>query len=199
MLQFYADQTNFTRRLTDVRANAKFHSPDTTPEAVHSPKTENLSSVVAHLKDNLAVQYVYCWHGLSAYWSGVSATSPAMQKYNPRLVFAKPPAGLREIEPSMLWNPSVLAGVGAVYDPSGLFNDMHSYLAAAGVTGVKVDCQAGVGMVGSVTGGGPAVAARYHAALEDSVSKHFPQNDAINCMAHSTENIYRWRDTAVAR
>jgi hypothetical protein len=89
--------------------------------------------------------------------------------------------------------------LGAVYDPTSLFRDMHSYLAAAGVDGVKVDCQAGVGMVGSVTGGGPAVAARYHAALEDSVAEHFPSNDAINCMCHSTENIYRWRDTAVAR
>jgi hypothetical protein len=199
MLQFYADQTNFTRRLVDIRANSKFHGPDATPESVHSGKKEDLASVVAHLRSEMKVEFIYCWHGLSAYWSGVCPDSPAMRKYRPRVVFARPPRSLREIEPSMLWNPSVLGGLGAVYDPTPLFKDMHSYLAAAGVNGVKVDCQAGVGMVGSVTGGGPAVAARYHAALEDSVAEHFPSNDAINCMCHSTENIYRWRDTAVAR
>jgi Raffinose synthase or seed imbibition protein Sip1 len=199
MLQFYADQTNFTRRLVDIRANSKFHGPDATPESVHSGKKEDLASVVAHLRSEMHVEFIYCWHGLSAYWSGVCPDSPAMRKYRPRVVYAKPPRSLREIEPSMLWNPSVLGGLGAVYDPTPLFRDMHSYLAAAGVNGVKVDCQAGVGMVGSVTGGGPAVAARYHAALEDSVAEHFPSNDAINCMCHSTENIYRWRDTAVAR
>jgi len=199
MLQFYADQTNFTRRLVDVRANSKFHGPEATPESVHSRKKEDLASVVAYLRTEMNVDYIYCWHGLSAYWSGVCPDSPAMRKYRPRVVYARPPRSLREIEPSMLWNPSVLGGLGAVYDPTPLFKDMHSYLAAAGVNGVKVDCQAGVGMVGSVTGGGPAVAARYHAALEDSVAEHFPSNDAINCMCHSTENIYRWRDTAVAR
>ena len=199
MLQFYADQTNFTRRLVDVRANSKFHSPDATPESVHSGKKENLASVVSYLRSEMKVEFIYCWHGLSAYWSGVCPDSPAMRKYRPRVVYARPPRSLREIEPSMMWNPSVLGGLGAVYDPTPLFKDMHSYLAAAGVNGVKVDCQAGVGMVGSVTGGGPAVAARYHAALEDSVAEHFPSNDAINCMCHSTENIYRWRDTAVAR
>lgn len=121
-----------------------------------------------------------------------------------------------------------------------------------GINGVKVDCQAGVGLVGSRIGGGPTAAARVHQALEDSISTHFEvggwvggrpgawglepwgcsaahaqqsckrapplervhtpraapahrplpreqDNHAINCMCHSTENIYRWRDTAVAR
>ena len=56
---------------------------------------------------------------------------------------------------------------------------------------MKVDCQAGIGLMGSKRGGGPAVAAAFHGALEDSIRTHFPGNHAINCMAHSTENIYR--------
>ena len=63
---------------------------------------------------------------------------------------------------------------------------------ASGVDGVKVDCQAGVGLIGSVLGGGPAVSAKFHAALEKSVATHFPGNLMINCMCHTTENIYRW-------
>ena len=56
---------------------------------------------------------------------------------------------------------------------------------------MKVDCQAGIGLAGSALGGGPAMGKRYHAALEDSVEHHFPGNHCINCMCHSTENLYR--------
>jgi hypothetical protein len=57
---------------------------------------------------------------------------------------------------------------------------------------VKVDCQAGVGLSGSTLGGGAAVAAKYHEALEKSVLANFAGNQCINCMCHSTENLYRW-------
>lgn len=36
MLQFYAVSTSFTRRLTDIRANSKFSSPDATADDVSS-------------------------------------------------------------------------------------------------------------------------------------------------------------------
>jgi len=68
---------------------------------------------------------------------------------------------------------------------------LQAVMAAAGITGVKVDCQAGVGLIGSAMGGGPAVAQQYHLALEESIRQHFPTNDCINCMCHSTENFYR--------
>jgi hypothetical protein len=61
----------------------------------------------------------------------------------------------------------------------------------AGVDGVKVDCQSTLDMIGSSLGGGPALAAGYHAALEDSVATHFPGNACINCMCHSTSDLYR--------
>ena len=51
--------------------------------------------------------------------------------------------------------------------------------------------QAGVGLVGSALGGGPALSRTFHRALEGSVARHFPGNHAINCMCHSTENLYR--------
>ncbi|KAL4431159.1 hypothetical protein ABPG75_006415 [Micractinium tetrahymenae] len=199
MLQFFADSTNFTRRLTDIRANAKFSSPYATAEDATSGRREDLRSVVEHLRKRFNVQYIYCWHGLSAYWSGVSPNAPAVAKYQPHLYFPKPTPGLSEIEPSTAWNPGILAGVAVPHRPDLLFKDMHAYLADAGITGVKVDCQAGVGLVGSRMGGGPAAALRAHTALEDSIAANFADNHAINCMCHSTENIYRWRDTAVAR
>lgn len=40
-------------------------------------------------------------------------------------------AGVLELEPSMTWNPQVVAGIGAVTDPTQLHKDMHGYLAGA--------------------------------------------------------------------
>lgn len=199
LLEFYAASGDFTRRLTSVRANGKFSSPEAGPDDYFTGAEEDLKSVITSLKATFGVDYIYCWHGLPAYWSGVSVEDPGTETYSPELMFAKGTDGLYEVEPSMRWNPAVVAGIGMTRNPSQLYQDMHSYLATAGVSGVKVDCQAGIGLMGSKCGGGPALAADFHAALEDSIALHFPGNHAINCMAHSTENIYRWTDTAVAR
>ncbi len=97
-------------------------------------RTEDLASVVRSLRRSFGIEYIYAWHGLSAYWSGVAPASeaPGMTKYNARILYAQPTPGLAEIEPSMSWNPSVISGVGAPEDPAVLFNDMHSYLAGSG-------------------------------------------------------------------
>ena len=88
------------------------------------------------LRRSYGIEYIYAWHGLSAYWSGVAPASeaPGMAKYNSRILYAQPTPGLTEIEPSMAWNPSVISGVGSPEDPAVLFNDMHSYLAGSGTT-----------------------------------------------------------------
>ena len=68
--------------------------------------------------------------------------------------------------------------------------------ADCGVDGVKVDVQASVGLMGSQLGGGPHLTAQYHQSLEQSVQTSFPGNHCINCMCHSTENIYRYTGPA---
>jgi raffinose synthase len=197
ILDFIADQTNFSRRITDVRANSKFslESP-----GLKSPYvSEDLKGVVGQLKSEMGVEYVICWHGIMAYWSGVSMESVKMQKYSPHNICPNPGENLLKVEPSMRWNPVVLAGMGSVYDPYHLYNDMHRYLSECGVAGVKVDCQAGINLVGTAGGGGASIGSRYHHALESSTSKHFATNTVINCMCHTIENIYHWSSTAVAR
>jgi hypothetical protein len=57
---------------------------------------------------------VYCWHALPGYWGGVSLDAPAMKALAPFLHLPQPSPFLREIEPSMLWDPSFLGGVGAL-------------------------------------------------------------------------------------
>ena len=63
----------------------------------------------------------------------------------------------------------------------------------------QVDVQSGVAAMGGGMGGGPELARRYTRALEASVAEHFPSNGCINCMCHSTESLYRYRTTAIAR
>ncbi|GIM11600.1 hypothetical protein Vretimale_15098 [Volvox reticuliferus] len=206
MLSFYATASDFTRRLTSVRANGKFSHPDAGPDVDWAGVPEALGTVVAHIKRKFGVRYVYCWHGLPGYWAGVMPTDdgaagggagvPGMTAH---IRYASPTPGVLEIEPSMAWNPAVLAGVGVVDDPNRLYNAMHRYLHDCGVDGVKVDCQAGVGLIGTAMGGGAALSAAYQGALEGSVARHFRGNHVINCMCHSTENLYRMTATAVAR
>ncbi|KAG2451611.1 hypothetical protein HYH02_003392 [Chlamydomonas schloesseri] len=206
MLSFYATASDFTRRLTSVRANGKFSHPDAGSDTDWAGVPEALGTVVAHIKRKFGVRYIYCWHGLPGYWAGVMPTDhgelgggagiPGLESH---IRFASPTQGVLEIEPSMAWNPAVLAGIGVVADPNRLYNAMHRYLHDSGVDGVKVDCQAGVGLIGSAMGGGAALSAMYQGALEASVARHFAGNHVINCMCHSTENLYRMTATAVAR
>lgn len=44
-------------------------------------------------------------------------------------------------------------------------------LSECGIDGVKVDVQSTIGLVGSGAGGGPALAAQFHASLEDSARR----------------------------
>ena len=52
-------------------------------------------------------------------------------------------------------------------------------------------------------GGGTHIARLYTEAMEASVTEHFSSEngatDCINCMCHSTENLYRYKVTSVAR
>ena len=76
---------------------------------------------------------------------------------------------------------------------------MHQYLAAAGVDGVKVDAQSGLGPMAAGQGGGPSVVRAYTEALERSVAERFGPEHCINCMCHSTENLYAYKRTAMVR
>lgn len=45
--------------------------------------------------------------------------------------------GVLEVEPSMAWGPSALAGVGIVDDHKGLYEALHGYLASEGKIGSR--------------------------------------------------------------
>ena len=57
----------------------------------HPPqgRQEQLGVVVSSLKQLYGLRDVFCWHGLSLYWSGVSTQEPGVAKYKAQLVFSE--------------------------------------------------------------------------------------------------------------
>jgi len=90
--------------------------------------------------------------------------------------YPKPTPHLLMIEPALAWDPSSLSGVGLVEQLETLptiFRLMHSYLMDAGVDGVKVDAQSGIGALGSGMGGGSVFSRAAVQAVELSVKTAF--------------------------
>ena len=166
-----------------------------------STASDGLATVVGRIKA-LGVDRVYCWHALFGYWGGLHPKMPGVRKFGPPVL--KTPThtpGVYAVEPSQAWDPITLGGVGVVPSASlaRFYAELHAYLAAAGVDGIKVDGQAVVGGLGAGVGGGPALARETHAALERSVETYFPENGLINCMCHSSENILNFSESNLAR
>ena len=58
-----------------------------------SNSTEDLSTVVQHVKKEFGLDFVYCWHALHAYWSGVSATAAGVESYGSQITIPTPTPG----------------------------------------------------------------------------------------------------------
>ncbi|KAK9785098.1 hypothetical protein WJX73_004459, partial [Symbiochloris irregularis] len=144
------------KRLVSVEANAKFSSLNAGPDEPWQGKPPHLKEVVAQLKANHELTYVYAWHALAAYWAGISTQAPSMAPYEPLMHWPKPSAGTLEVDPAMAWSSKGL-------------------------------------------GGGAAISQQHHASIEASARTHFPGNHFINCMCHSSEDLYRMEDTLIAR
>lgn len=95
-----------------------------------------------------------------------------------RDAYPKPTPHLLMIEPALAWDPSSLSGVGRgeLETLPTIFRLMHSYLKDAGVDGVKVDAQSGIGALGSGLGGGSIFARAAVQAVELSVKSAFGKN-----------------------
>ena len=56
-------------------------------------KIEDMAAVVQHVKKELGIQYVYCWHALHAYWSGVSPAAAGTSAYGSQVTHPTPTPG----------------------------------------------------------------------------------------------------------
>eukprot|EP00529_Nitzschia_sp_RCC80_P005591 CAMPEP_0113448560 /NCGR_PEP_ID=MMETSP0014_2-20120614/4829_1 /TAXON_ID=2857 /ORGANISM="Nitzschia sp." /LENGTH=998 /DNA_ID=CAMNT_0000339775 /DNA_START=509 /DNA_END=3505 /DNA_ORIENTATION=+ /assembly_acc=CAM_ASM_000159 len=202
---FFDSQTDFARQLGGFEPNFKFEKATS---EVGSNGIGSLKDLVTSLKSELDVKHVYCWHALHGYWRGVSNQLGESIGVDVTQVFPHHTKHTLKIEPQAAFDPPSLFGVGIIQDENHLktfYKHIHKPLVDAGVDGVKVDVQSGVTAAGTGVGGGPRIARIYTEAMEDSVTRNFPSKNqngavnAINCMCHSTENLYRYKVTSIAR
>ncbi|CAA7409828.1 unnamed protein product [Spirodela intermedia] len=180
-------------RLTAIRENSKFQTRE-------SP-AEGIKSIVDVAKKRYAVSFVYLWHAITGYWGGVRPAAEGLEQYSPAMKFPEISPGVEGNEPGMKTDPLTVQGLGLV-DPKKVYqfyDELHSYLAAAGVDGVKVDVQSILETLGGGLGGRVELTRMYHQALDASVRKNFPDNGIIACMSHSSDALYHSKQTAVVR
>jgi raffinose synthase len=144
-------------------------------------------------KIDVGIRYVYVWHALAGYWGGVQPGGSNTKVYDPSLVYPVHSPGVLDNQPDMSVDSLTVNGLGLV-NPREFFafyDGLHSYLAAAGVDGVKVDAQNIFETLGAGLGGRVKLVQQVHEALEASVAQNFPENGCVSCMSHSTDNIYK--------
>ncbi|XP_020528371.1 probable galactinol--sucrose galactosyltransferase 6 isoform X2 [Amborella trichopoda] len=185
-------------RLTQIKENKKFQKH---AEANGSPKepTEGIQHIVKIAKEMYNVKYVYVWHALAGYWGGVKPNVEGTEGYDAKLQYplATPASFARMAEIEWLSTE----GLGLVHPSKAakFFDELHAYLAASGIDGVKVDVQSVLETVASNMGGRIGLAALYHRALDASIARNFKENGIIACMSHSADALFFSKQTAIVR
>ncbi|KAM5547983.1 putative galactinol--sucrose galactosyltransferase 6 [Rosa sericea] len=180
------DKAGELQRLTGIKENSKFQHKD-----------DGIMTIVNIAKEKYGLKYVYVWHAITGYWGGVRPGT----EYGSVLKYPDLSKGVMENEPAWKTDMIRLQGLGLVNPKSvyKFYNELHSYLASAGVDGVKVDVQCVLETLGAGLGGRVELTRQYHQALDASVSRNFEDNGIIACMSHNTDALYCAKQTAVVR
>ncbi|XP_065849514.1 probable galactinol--sucrose galactosyltransferase 6 isoform X2 [Euphorbia lathyris] len=180
-------------RLTGIKENSKFQKKD--------DPTVGIKNIVNIAKQKHGLKYVYVWHAITGYWGGVRPGVKEMEGYGSSMKYPMVSKGVMENEPT--WKTDVLAVQGlGLMNPKDVFkfyDELHNYLASAGVDGVKVDVQCILETLGAGLGGRVQLTRQYHQALDASVARNFPDNGCIACMSHNTDALYCSKQTAIIR
>lgn len=195
-----APEKELIRRLTHIKENHKFQKDGKEGEQQEDP-TLGIQHVVRMAKEKHHLKYVYVWHAITGYWGGVKPGVSGMEHYDSKMKYPVTSPGVLNQEPGLQTDNLTTQGLGLV-NPKKVFqfyNELHSYLAAAGIDGVKVDVQCILETLGAGLGGRVALTTQYHKALDASVASNFPDNGCIACMSHNTDALYCSRQTAIVR
>ncbi|KAG8367438.1 hypothetical protein BUALT_Bualt16G0072200 [Buddleja alternifolia] len=180
-------------RLTGIKENEKFQKKE--------DPSLGIKNIVNIAKEKHGLKYVYVWHAITGYWGGVRPGVKEMEEYNSAMQYPKLCKGVMENEPGWKTDAIALQGLGLV-NPKNVYkfyNELHSYLASAGIDGVKVDVQCILETLGAGLGGRVEVTRQYQQALDASVARNFPDNGCIACMSHNLESLYCSKQTGIVR
>ncbi|XP_043703053.1 probable galactinol--sucrose galactosyltransferase 1 isoform X1 [Telopea speciosissima] len=194
------DAANFANRLTHIKENHKFQKNGKEDHREDDPAM-GLAHIVTEIKDTHALKYVYVWHAITGYWGGVKPGVGEMEHYESKMTYPVASPGVQSNEPCVVVDTVTANGLGLVNPEKvyNFYNELHSYLASAGIDGVKVDVQNILETLGAGHGGRVKLARKYHQALEASIARNFPDNGIISCMSHNTDGLYSSKRTAVIR
>ncbi|KAG8492770.1 hypothetical protein CXB51_010231 [Gossypium anomalum] len=199
-IEYRSDCTaNCANRLIHIKGNHKFQKNGKGHRV--DDQAMGLGNVISEMKDRYALKYVYVWHAITGYWGGVKPGTTEMEHYEPKLVYPVSSPGVRSNDYSDVLQSITINGVGFVKPEKAFefYNDLHSYLASAGIDGVKVDVQSILETLGAAHGGRVKLTRKYHQALEASISSNFHDDAIIACMSHNTDTLYSAKSTAVMR
>ncbi|KAG8385956.1 hypothetical protein BUALT_Bualt03G0099100 [Buddleja alternifolia] len=195
------DVWDFARhRVSNIKENHKFQKDGKEGERVQDPAM-GMRHIVTEIKDQHSIKYVYVWHAMTGYWGGVRPGVAEMEKYEPKIAYPDSSPWVQPNQECVFFNSVDNYGIGLV-NPDKIYNfydDLHSYLASAGIDGVKVDGQSVAEILGAGHGGGVKLTRKYLQALEASVSTNFPDKGIISCMNHGTNCLYSSKQTGVVR
>lgn len=194
------NSANFANRLTHIKENHKFQKNGREGHREDDP-AKGLAHIVNEIKGKHELKYVYVWHAITGYWGGVRPGVVGMEHYESKMQQPVSSPGVQKNEPCDALDSITTNGMGLV-NPERVFsfyNELHSYLASAGIDGVKVDVQNILETLGAGHGGRVLLARKYQQALEASVARNFPDNGIISCMSHNTDNLYSSKRSAVIR
>ncbi|KAJ1378944.1 Glycosyl hydrolases 36 [Sesbania bispinosa] len=185
--------SNSLQRLTGIKENAKFQNKED-PEL-------GIKSIVDIAKKKHGLKYVYVWHAITGYWGGVRPGVKEMEEYGSVMKYPNVSKGVEENEPTWKTDALAVQGLGLVNPKKvySFYDQLHKYLAWAGIDGVKVDVQCILETLGAGLGGRVELTRQYHQALDASIARNFPDNGCIACMSHNTDALYCSKQTAVVR
>ncbi|KAI4365008.1 hypothetical protein MLD38_021033 [Melastoma candidum] len=194
----FVEGSQFGGRLLSIKENQKF-SRSESGHPTEAPK--DLKDFVLCLKTDFGLKYVYMWHALMGYWGGLVPGAAGTKKYNPAMRYPVQSPGnlanMRDISMDCMEK----YGIGAI-DPaqiSQFYDDLHGYLVAQGVDGVKVDVQNILETLATDLGGRVSLTKQFQEALEKSIADNFQDNSIICCMGQSTDTIYHCKQSAITR
>ncbi|KAK4275250.1 hypothetical protein QN277_018366 [Acacia crassicarpa] len=191
---------NFANRLTHIKENHKFQKDGKEGERIEDPAL-GLGYITHEIKENHAIKYIYVWHAITGYWGGVKPGVTGTEHYDSKMTYPVSSPGVQSNQPDEALDTITINGLGLV-NPEKVFqfyDELHSYLASAGINGVKVDVQNILETLGAGHGGRVKLARKYHQALEASICRNFPDNGIICCMSHNTDGLYSAKRSAVVR
>ncbi len=156
-----------------------------------------LAATVRVARERYGVEDFLVWMTLQGYWHGVARDSAQLRRYT--LYDLEAGRSNRELNPQTApWVPRPF-GIVLPQQVEAFYDEYLGWMAAQGVTGVKVDNQSHLEFMSYGLAPRTEVMGEYRRALEAAVGRHFSAGSLINCMSLGSDVLFNARSSTVTR